>query len=82
LDEVGEWIVVTELGEVFAVIHISVVSYSTWIGDENVPMHWFSSSSGSEDVWFLVLDGEVDEGEGSEPFIGGEVSCVKGEKVE
>jgi hypothetical protein len=82
LDEVREWIVIAELCEILAVIHKSIVSYSTWIEDENVPMHWLSSSSSSEDVWFFVLDGEADEREGSETFIGGEVSCVKGEKVE
>jgi hypothetical protein len=82
LNEVREWVVVAELCEVFAVINESVVSYSTWIGYEDVPMHWLSLSCGSKDVWFFVLDGKTDEGEGSKAFFGGEVSCMKGEKVE
>jgi hypothetical protein len=39
LDEVREWVVITELREVLAVINESIVSYSIWIGYENVPMH-------------------------------------------
>jgi hypothetical protein len=57
------------------------VSYSIRIGDEDVPMHWFSMSSSSEDVRFFVLDGEMDEGEGSKAFFSGEMSCMEGEKV-
>jgi hypothetical protein len=71
-----------ELCEVLAVVDESVVSYSIWIGYEDVLMHWFSASGGSEDVRFFVLDDETDEGEGSKTFFGGEVSCMKGEKVE
>jgi hypothetical protein len=82
LDKVREWIVITELCEVLAVIHESVVSDSIRIGCEDVPMHWLSSSGSSEDVWFFVLDGEADEGEGSKTFFGGEVSCMEWEKVE
>jgi hypothetical protein len=79
---VREWVVVAKLREVFTVVDESVVSYLIWIGYEDVPMHWFSTSGGSEDVWFFVLDSETDEGEGSKTFFGGEVSCMKGEKVE
>jgi hypothetical protein len=57
------------------------VSYSTRIGDENVPVHWFSRSSSSEDVWLFVLDSEADEGEGSKAFFCGEVTCMEGKKV-
>jgi hypothetical protein len=52
------------------------------IGYEDVLMHWLSTSSSSKDVRFLVLDGEADEGKGSETFFCGEMSCVEGEKVE
>jgi hypothetical protein len=57
------------------------VSYSIWIGDEDVPMHWFSASGGSEDVRLFVLDDKADEGQGSKTFLCGEVSCMKGEEV-
>jgi hypothetical protein len=82
LDEVREWVVVVELCEVLAVVDKPIVSYSIWIGYEDVPMHWFSTSGGSEDVRLFVLDGKTDEGQGSKAFFSGEVSCVKGEKVE
>jgi hypothetical protein len=52
------------------------------IGYKDVPMHWFSTSRGSKDVRFLVLDGEADEGKGSETFFSGEMSCMEGEKIE
>jgi hypothetical protein len=82
LDEVRERVVVAKLCKVLVVVDESVASYSsTRIGYEDVPMHWFSASSGSEDVWFFVLDGETDEGEGSKAFFCGEVSRMKGEKV-
>jgi hypothetical protein len=46
-----------------------------------MPMHWLSTSSSPEDIRFFVLDSEMDEGEGSKTFFGGEVSCMEGEKV-
>jgi hypothetical protein len=64
------------------VINEPIVSYSTWIGNENVPMHWFSASSCSKDVWLLILDGKTDERERSEAFFSGEVTCVEREEVE
>jgi hypothetical protein len=82
LDKMREWVIIVELCEILAVIDESVVSYSTWIGYEDVPMHWFSSPGSSEDVGLFVLDGETDKGEGSETFFCGEVSCMKGEEVE
>jgi hypothetical protein len=82
LNKMGEGVIVAELREVLAVIDKSIMSYSIWMGYENVPMHWFPSSCGSEDVWLFVLDAEADEGEGSKAFFCGEVSRVKGEKVE
>jgi hypothetical protein len=82
LDEVRERVIVAELCEVLAVVDESVMSYLTWIGYKNVPMHWFSSSCSPEDVWLFVLDAEADEGEGSKAFCGGEVSRMEGEKVE
>jgi hypothetical protein len=51
------------------------------IGDEDMPMHWFSMSGGSKDVRFFVLDGETDKGKGSKTFFSGEMSCMEGEKV-
>jgi hypothetical protein len=57
------------------------MSYLMRIGDEDVPMHWFSSSGGSEDVRFFVLDSETDEGKGSKTFFSGEMPCMEGEKV-
>jgi hypothetical protein len=82
LDEVREWVVITELREVLVVIHESIVSYSIWIGYKDVPMHWFSASGSSKNVWFLVLDGKADEGKGSETVVGGEVTCMEGKEVE
>jgi hypothetical protein len=57
-----EWIIVSELREVLAIADEAIVSYSIWIGYENVPMHWFSASGSSKDIRFLVLDGKADEG--------------------
>jgi hypothetical protein len=82
LNEVRERVVISELCEVLAIIDVSIVSYSIWIGYENVPMHWFISSGGSEDVWLLVLDGKADEREGSETFVSGEMARVEREEVE
>jgi hypothetical protein len=45
-------------------------------------MHWFSASSSSKNVWFFVLDGKADEGEGSETVVSGEVTCMEGKEVE
>jgi hypothetical protein len=81
LNQMREWIIVAELREVLAVIDEAIVSYSIWIGYENVPMHWFSSSGSSKNVWFFVLDGKADEGEGSEAIVSGEMACVEREEV-
>jgi hypothetical protein len=81
LDEMREWVVVTELREVLAVVHESIVSYSMWIGYKDVPMHWFSASGSSKHVWFFVLDCKTDEREGSKTFIGLEVTCMEGKEV-
>jgi hypothetical protein len=58
-----------------------IVSYSIWIGYEEVSIHPFSMSCSSEDIGFFVLDDEADKGEGSEAFVSVEVACVKGEEV-
>jgi hypothetical protein len=81
LYKVGEGVVVTELHQILLVIDHSIVSYSTRIGDENMPVHWFSTSGGSEDIGFLVLNGKMDEGEGSKTFFGEEVASVEREEV-
>jgi hypothetical protein len=81
LDKVGEWVIVTELREVLAVIDKPIVSYSIWIGYENVPMDWFSASGSSKDIRLFILDGKADKGEGSETFVGGEMACMKREEV-
>jgi hypothetical protein len=81
LDEMRERVVISELREVFMVVDKPIVSYSTWIGYENVPMHWFSASGSSKDVWFFILDGKADEGEGSETIIGREMACMEWEEV-
>jgi hypothetical protein len=82
LNKVREWVIVTELREVLAVIDEPIVSYSMRIGYKNVLMHWFSASGSSKDVRLLILDGKADEREGSEAVIGGEMACVEREEVE
>jgi hypothetical protein len=81
LDEMGKGVIIAELCEVLAIVDESIMSYSMWIGDENVPMHGFSSSCSSENIRLLVLDAKADEGEGSKALFSGEVSCVEGEEV-
>jgi hypothetical protein len=82
LYEVGKGIVIPELYEVLPVMDQHVVFYLMRIGDKKVPIHLFFSSSSSEDIRLLVLDDEMDEGEGSETFFSVKVTCVKGEEVE
>jgi hypothetical protein len=81
LNKVRKGVIIPELRQVLAVIDEPIVSYSIRIGDENVSMHWFPASCGSKDVRFLVLDGEADEREGSETFVGREMACVEWEEV-
>jgi hypothetical protein len=82
LNKVREWVIITELRKVLAVVDKPIVSYSIWIGYENVSMHWFSASGSPKDVRLLILDGKTDEREGSEAVVGGEMTCVEREEVE
>jgi hypothetical protein len=56
--------------------------HSIRIGLEQVPIDRFSSSCGSEDIGFLVLDDETDEREGSETFFRIEMTRMEGEEGE
>jgi hypothetical protein len=47
---------------------------------EEVPIDSLSTSGGSKDIWFAVLDDETDEREGPKTFVSVEVSGVEWEE--
>jgi hypothetical protein len=80
LYEVGKGIIIPKLCKVLSVVNSGIgPCHLTRIGHEEVPIHWLSSSCSSKGIRFLVLDDEMDKGEGSEAFFGVKVSCMKGE---
>jgi hypothetical protein len=83
LNDVGERVVISKLGEVRAGVNECInTRHRIRIGLEKVPIDSLSSSGCTKDIWFSVLDDEMDEREGPEAFFSVEVSRMKWEEGE